>query len=118
VDTKESWYGGNTALLKPSHPFTQASQYPVTPGQTTRYDISLLSNFTKIPAGYRLQITVNSQPPANFHFPVAPTPQQRADLAGGIYTIERSPQAASFVNLPLTAPSSATPSRDDWGPSS
>jgi predicted acyl esterase len=118
VDTKESWYGGNNALLKPSHPFTQESQHPVTPGQTTRYDISLLSNLTRIPAGYKIQITVNSQPPANFHFPVAPTPQQRANLAGGIYTIERSPQAASFVNLPLTAPSSATPSRDNWGPSS
>ncbi|WP_268817770.1 hypothetical protein [Streptomyces sp. 3213.3] len=39
-------------------------------------------------------------------------------LAGGVYTIERSPQAASFVNLPLTTPSSATPSREDWGPSS
>jgi hypothetical protein len=90
----------------------------VTPDQTTRYDISLLSNFTKIPAGYRIQISINSQPPADFHFPVAPTPQELANLAGGSYTVERSPQAASFVNLPLTTPSSATPSDTDWGPSS
>ncbi|WP_328931323.1 MULTISPECIES: CocE/NonD family hydrolase [unclassified Streptomyces] len=118
LDTGESWYGSNGSLLKPSHPFTQASQRPVTPGQTTRYDISLLSNFTRIPAGYRIQISVNSQPPADFHSPVAPTPQELANLAGGVYTVERSPQAASFVNLPLTTPSSATPSRDNWGPSS
>ena len=118
VDTQESWYGENGTLLKPSHPFTQASQRPVTPGQTTRYDISLLSNFTRIPAGYRIRISIDSQPPADFHFPVAPTPQESANLTGGVYTIERSPQAASFVNLPLTTPSSATPSREDWGPSS
>jgi predicted acyl esterase len=118
LDTEESWYGDNGTLLKPAHPFTQASQHPVTPGQTTRYDISLLSNFTKIPAGYRIQISINSQPPADFHFPVAPTPQELANLAGGSYTVERSPQAASFVNLPLTTPSSATPSDTDWGPSS
>ncbi|WP_369191638.1 CocE/NonD family hydrolase [Streptomyces sp. R08] len=118
LDTGESWYGSNGSLLKPSHPFTQASQRPVTPGQTTRYDISLLSNFTRIPAGYHIQISVNSQPPADFHSPVAPTPQELANLAGGVYTVEHSPQAASFVNLPLTTPSSATPSRDNWGPSS
>ncbi|WP_262058961.1 CocE/NonD family hydrolase [Streptomyces sp. STR69] len=118
LDTQESWYGGNGTLLKPSHPFTQASQRPVPPGQTTRYDLSLLSNFTRIPAGYRIQITIDSRPPADFHFPVAPTPQESANLTGGVYTVERSPQTASFVNLPLTTPSSATPSRDDWGPSS
>ena len=118
LDTQESWYGGNGTLLKPGHPFTQASQRPVTPGQTTRYDISLLSNFTRIPAGYRIRMSINSQPSADFHFPVTPTPQESANLTGGVYTIERSPQAASFVNLPLTTPSSATPSREDWGPSS
>ncbi|MFC9842127.1 CocE/NonD family hydrolase [Streptomyces sp. NPDC060223] len=118
LDTDESWYGRNRVLLKPSHPFTQASKQPVTPGRTTRYDISLLPNFTKIPAGYRIQIIINSQPPAGFHFPVAPTPQQLADLAGGQYTIERSAGAASFVNLPLTSPGAATPSDDNWGPAS
>jgi predicted acyl esterase len=118
VDTQESWYAKNKALLKPSHPFTQASQQPVTPGQTTRYDISLLPNFTKIPAGYRIQITINSQPPADFHLPVAPTPQQLANLAGGRYTVERSIKAASFINLPLTSPNSAIPSDDNWGPAS
>jgi len=118
LDTQESWYGGNGTLLKPGHPFTQASQRPVTPGQTTRYDISLLSNFSRIPAGYRIRMSINSQPSADFHFPVTPTPQESANLTGGVYTIERSPQAASFVNLPLTTPSSATPSREDWGPSS
>ncbi|MDX6355889.1 MAG: uncharacterized protein QOF98_2792, partial [Streptomyces sp.] len=118
LDAKDSWHGRNGALLKPSHPFTQASQQPVVPGRTTRYDLSLLSNFTRIPAGDRIQVVVNSQPPANFHSQLAPTPQEQANLAGGTYTIERSRQAASFVNLPLTSPGSFTTSPVDWGPSS
>ncbi len=56
--------------------------------------------------------------PGRLPLPVAPTPQELANLTGGVYTVEHSPQAASFVNLPLTTPSSATPSRDNWGPSS
>lgn len=62
LDTQESWYGANGTLLKPSHPFTQASQRPVTPGRTTRYDISLLSNFTRIPAGYRIGSASTASP--------------------------------------------------------
>ena len=118
LDTSGSWYGAGGALLQPSHPFTQAAQQPVTPGQTTRYDIALLANLTGIPAGDSIQIVVNSQPAANFHTALTPTPQELADLAGGSYTIERSGHAASFVNLPLTSPNTFSTSPEDWGPSS
>ncbi|MHA6765547.1 CocE/NonD family hydrolase C-terminal non-catalytic domain-containing protein [Streptacidiphilus sp. PAMC 29251] len=112
-----SWYGQGLTLLQPSHPFTQASQQPVTPGELTRYDISLLANFTRIPVGYKLQIVVNSQPPANFHSALIPTPQETAALTGGSYTVEHSPLAASVVNLPLTQNVFGT-SPVDWGPAS
>ncbi|WP_247195527.1 CocE/NonD family hydrolase [Streptomyces sp. GESEQ-35] len=118
LDRRESWYGSNGALLKPSHPFTQESQRPVVPGATTRYDIALLPSLTEIPAGYRIRIALTSQTPADFHYPVAPTPQQLADLSGGVYTIERSPWAASFINLPLDSPRVARPSAQSWGPAS
>ncbi|MGW4911895.1 CocE/NonD family hydrolase [Streptomyces sp. NPDC004270] len=118
LDSRDSWYGDNGTLLKPGHPFTQASQQAVVPGRTTRHDISLLSNLTRIPVGYRIQIVVNSRPPAGFHASLLPTPQEQAALAGGTYTVERSPWAASFVNLPLTSPGSFTTSPVDWGPSS
>ncbi|MER7182090.1 CocE/NonD family hydrolase [Streptomyces hyaluromycini] len=118
VDTEQSWYGANGTLLKPVHPFTQASQRPVTPGRTTRHDISLLPSLTRIPAGYRIRISLTSGPPADFHYPVSPTPRQLADLAGGVYTVERSADAASFVNLPLTSPGTAHPSESSWGPAS
>jgi predicted acyl esterase len=118
LDERQSWYGTGHALIQPSHPFTAASQVPVLVGQTTRYDISLLSNFTRIPAGDRIQLVLNSQQPANFHFPVTPTPQELANLSGGVYTIEHSPQAASFIDLPLTSPDAFTASPTNWGPSS
>jgi len=116
LNSKQSWYGAGHALLQPSHPFTEASQQPVVPAVTTRYDIAVLANLTEIPAGGRLQLVLNSQPPAGFHLPLAPPPQQLANLAGGGYTIERSRVAASFINLPLTAPDGFTPSAVNWGP--
>jgi len=90
LDHLTSWYGTGHALLQPGHPFTMASQQPVMPGQVTRFDIGLLANFTEIPAGYKIQLVLNSQPPASFHTVLAPTPQQLANLAGGVYTIERN----------------------------
>jgi uncharacterized protein len=61
---------------------------------------------------------LNSQPPASFHTVLAPTPQELANLADGVYTIERSSVAASFIDLPLASPGQFTASPVDWGPSS
>ncbi|MGW2962423.1 hypothetical protein ACWDGI_28725 [Streptomyces sp. NPDC001220] len=47
-----------------------------------------------------------------------PTPRQQAERAGGAYTVEHSPWAASFLNLPLASPDSFTTSPVAWGPSS
>ena len=54
LDQAQSWYGRGSVLLQPAHPFTAGTQQPVVPGRTTRYDISLLANFTLIPAGDRI----------------------------------------------------------------
>jgi hypothetical protein len=116
VDPTTSWYGQGGTLLQPNHPFTLAAAKPVTPGATTRYDISLLSNLTLIPAGYRIQLVLTSQTPPGFHFPVVPTPQELAALAGGSYTIGEGGLTASALNLPLTAPGTFTTSPTDWGP--
>ena len=123
LDQAQSWYGAGNVLLQPAHPFTRESQLPVLPGQTTRYDISLLANFTLIPAGDRIQVVLTGQPPANFHLPLAPTPQEQANLAGGTYTISNGPYTvgagtASVLDLPLASPAQFTASSADWGPSS
>jgi predicted acyl esterase len=114
LDPWQSWYGTGGKLLHPAHPLTQASQAPVPVGRVTRYDIALLANFTEIRAGDRIQVVLTSQPPANFHFPVAPTPRQLADFAGGVYTIH----PGSALNVPLAAPNQFRTSPVDWGPSS
>ena len=118
LDPHTSWYGTGHALLQPSHPFTEASRQPVKPGVTTRYDIALLATFALLPAGTRLQLVLNSQAPDTFHLTLAPTPRQRADLAGGVYTIEMSAAAPSHINVPLADPALFSTSATDWGPSS
>ena len=58
------------------------------------------------------------------HTPLQPesvltsTPQELTSLSGGVYSIERSPLAASFGNVPLTSPNEFTTSPVNWGPSS
>jgi uncharacterized protein len=118
LDQGQSWYGQGSTLLQPAHPFTAASQQPVVPGRTTRYDISLLANFTLIPAGDRIQVVLTTQPPANFHAPLTPTPQELASLANGTYTIESAAATASVLDLPLASPGQFSASPVDWGPSS
>jgi len=113
LDTSTSWYGTGHTLLSPSHPFTQASQQPVPVGRLTRYDIPLLANFTEIQPGQRLQVVLTGQPPANLHLQVAPTPQERAALAGGVYTIQNA-----TLSVPLAAPNQFRTSDRNWGPSS
>jgi hypothetical protein len=118
LDQGQSWYGQGSTLLQPAHPFTAASQQPVVPGRTTRYDISLLANFTMIPAGDRIQVVLTTQPPANFHAPLTPTPQELANLANGTYTIDSAAATASVLDLPLTSPGQFSASPVNWGPSS
>ena len=118
LDPAQSWYGTGGTLLDPDHPFTQASQQLVVPGRTTRYDISLLANFTEIPAGDQIQVVLTSQTPANFHVPLTPTPQEQADLANGVYTVDSGAFTPSALNLPLASSAQFTASPTNWGPSS
>ncbi|HEY0497854.1 MAG TPA: CocE/NonD family hydrolase [Kutzneria sp.] len=117
LDTQQSWYGSGGSLIQASHPFTQASQQFLTPNSTVRMDISVNPNFTLIPAGYRLQLVLSTQP-SSYHVPLTPTAAQTANLNFGQYTVSRSPQAASSMTLPLASPSLFTTSPVNWGPSS
>jgi len=118
LDTGKSWYGSGNQLIQPSHPYTRASQQLLTPNQTVRLDISVLPNFTQIPAGSRIQLVLSSQPPGNFHNQLTRTPQQQQNLGYGVYTISRSPQGPSSISLPLTTPGSFSTSPINWGPAS
>ena len=63
-------------------------------------------------------MVLTTQPPPSFHLPLAPTPPELANLAGGSYTIEAGPGGASVLNLPLASPGQFTASPVTWGPSS
>jgi hypothetical protein len=118
LDTGQSWYGSGNALIKPAHPYTQASQSLLTPNQQVKTDISVWPNFTLIPAGDRIQVQLTSQAPSNFHLPLAPTPQQTANLSGGTFSVTHGPSAVSSITLPFASPNSFTTSPVNWGPSS
>ncbi len=77
-----------------------------------------MANFTLIPAGDRIQVVVTSQTPADFHTVLAPTPQESANLANGVYTADYGADTPSALNLPLASPEQFTASPTDWGPSS
>jgi predicted acyl esterase len=118
LDTQQSWFGTGNTLIKPVHPFTQASQSLLRPNQTVRMDISVLPNFTLIPAGSRIQVVLSSQAPSNFHLPLSPTPQETGNLNFGQFTINHAAQTASSITLPLASPNAFATSPVNWGPSS
>ena len=118
LDTQQSWFGTGNTLIKPVHPFTQASQSLLKPNQTVKMDISVLPNFTLIPAGDRIQVVLSSQAPSNFHLPLTPTPQQTGNLNFGQFSISHAAQTASSITLPLASPGAFSTSPVNWGPSS
>jgi hypothetical protein len=53
--------------------------------------------FATIPAGHRLRLLIlTSQLPH-----LMPIPRQLVDLVGGVYSVQRTRAAASYVQLPL-----------------
>jgi hypothetical protein len=91
---------GNPVL--PYHPYTRASVKAVAEGDVTRFDIEVFPTFGKIAAGHSLRLTLTTSDTPHLGF----TPDQLQNLAGGVYQVQRSAAAASFVELPLAAPGS------------
>ena len=93
LDAKRTWRTKDGRILLPYHPYTSAASQPVTPGQSTTYDIQIAPTFATIAPGHRIKVTL-----ASSNFPhLLPTAPQLANLAGGIYTIE----PGSSVVLPF-----------------
>jgi predicted acyl esterase len=98
VDATRSWTAANGQPILPWHPYTRASQVPVRPGQVTRYDIEVFPTFARIPAGWRLRVTLTSSDTPH----LLPSAAQLPHLLGGIYQVQRG---TSFINVPLAPPS-------------
>ena len=102
LDRARTWWAADGRPLLPYHAYTRASQVPVPTGKVTRFDIEVRPTFAKLAAGHRLRATIATSDVPH----IVPTPPQIANLAGGIYDVQRNSAAASFLELPL-APAAA-----------
>ncbi len=69
----------------------------MTPGDVTRYDVEIRSMFATLKAGHRLRLTLlSSQTPH-----LLPLPEDLANLAGGVYEVQRTAAAPSSLQVPL-----------------
>jgi len=98
VDPALSWYGADGRFILPFHPYTQASVSAVPIGRVVRYDIEIFPTAALLAAGHRLRLTLTT---ADIPHLLA-SPQQLDNLEGGIYSIERDRQYASYLEVPMT----------------
>jgi putative CocE/NonD family hydrolase len=99
VNAKRSWKSDGVTVL-PYHPYTKASQQPVTVGKLTRYDIEIFPTLATIPKGDSLRVTIATADTPH----LLPLPSELTKLAGGVYTIEHSAQAPSALIVELAKP--------------
>ncbi len=96
VDQSRSWTAHGMTVL-PYHSYTQASARPVSPGAVTEYQIQIFPTLATIAAGDRLRLTLSTTDTPH----LVPLPGQLPELAGGIYTIERSAHAPSSLTVEM-----------------
>ena len=97
VDRDRSWTTRDGGYLIPYHPYTLGSSRAVTPGQVTRYDVEIFPTFATIAAGHSLRVTISTADSPH----LSATAPELANLAGGVYTVQRTPAAASYVEVDL-----------------
>jgi uncharacterized protein len=69
----------------------------VTPGQLTEYQIQVFPTLATIATGDRLRLTLSTTDTPH----LTPLPGQLPELAGGVYTIERTATAPSALTVDL-----------------
>lgn len=102
LDAERTWTAADGRPMLPWHPFTRESVSPVVPGEVTRFDVEIFPTFWRLAAGHRLRLTITTSDTPH----LLPIPAQFLNLVGGVYRVQRSAAAASFVELPL-APAGA-----------
>lgn len=68
---------------------------PVTSGATEKYQIQVFPTLATIPKGDRLRVTISTTDVPH----LAATPREYANLAGGVYQIQRNPEAPSSLTV-------------------
>jgi uncharacterized protein len=96
VNKSRSWSEHGITIL-PYHPYTLDSAEPVTPGAVTEYQIQVFPTLATIAAGDRLRLTLSTTDTPH----LVPLPGQLTELAGGVYTIQRTAAAPSSLTADL-----------------
>ncbi len=96
VNARRSWREGGMTVL-PYHTYAQSSAKPVTPGAVTEYQIEIFPTLVTIAAGDSLRLTLSTTDSPH----LTPLPGELPQLAGGVYTVERSSSAPSSLTVEL-----------------
>jgi putative CocE/NonD family hydrolase len=97
VDPARSTYDRNGTLIRPFHPFTRASQQPVTPNDPALYQIEIYPTSAIFRKGDRIRLTIGS---ADTPATAASLPSL-ADSLGGEMRVLHGGRYASHVLLPV-----------------
>jgi putative CocE/NonD family hydrolase len=100
VDPKLSTYtayNSERLMIRPWHPFTKASQQPVTPNVPTEYKLEIYPTSAIVKAGHRLRLTIGT---ANTFSSMPPLPTLGSEL-GGTITVLHGPRYDSNLLLPV-----------------
>ena len=96
-------------LVRPYHHFTLENEEPVEPGAVERYDITMDPILARVRPGHRLRLAIRTT--ASWAIPLA----KDIDDVVGTYTIQRTADHASHVNIPFVeGPLPESPI--EWGP--
>jgi uncharacterized protein len=96
VDPEVSTYA-HGLMIRPWHPFTKASQQPVTPNDPELYQIEIYPTSNVFKTGDRIRLTIGT---ANTPSTATPVPDL-VNEAGGQLRVLRGPTYDSYVQLPV-----------------
>lgn len=97
LDEDRTWRAPDGSVLGAFHPGTRESMLPVIPGQVAEYNVKIRPAFHVFEPGHRLQITIGSGDAPTHIF----NPKDYPALLGGVYDVQRTEGAASFLTVPL-----------------
>ena len=95
-DPERAHYLDDT-LIQPWHPYSEASQRPITPFEPFLADVEVLPTSAVIATGERLRVSVGA---SDLPHGISPLPDLLASLLGAL-TIYSTPTLPSRVNIPL-----------------
>ena len=96
VDPQKSSYSPSGQLIRPWHPFTKASQQPVTPGDPNEYQIEIYPTSQVFKKGHQIRLTIGT---ADTPATSTPLPDLVNEL--GTITVLHGPAYPSNVLLPV-----------------